>query len=138
MIHRALLGSLERFTGILIEHFAGNFPLWLAPVQVVVTGISGKQDDAVQALRERLKAEGFRVEQDLRNEKVNYKVREHSLQKVPLIGVLGDREVENGTVTIRRFGSKRPTVLSVDEWIEQMHVEIKERHLPPNFNDDQK
>jgi threonyl-tRNA synthetase len=138
MIHRALLGSLERFTGILIEHFAGNFPLWLAPVQVVVTGISGKQDDAVQALRERLKAEGFRVEQDLRNEKVNYKVREHSLQKVPLIGVLGDREVENGTVTIRRFGSKRPTVLSVDEWIEQMHVEIKERHLPPNFKDDQK
>ena len=133
MIHRALLGSLERFTGILIEHFAGDFPLWMAPTQVVLTGISEKQEAAVIALRERLKAEGFRVEQDLRNEKVNYKVREHSLQKVPMIGVLGDREVENDTVTIRRFGSQKPTVMSVDDWIVAMHAEIRERRLPPAF-----
>ncbi|MGB0648210.1 MAG: His/Gly/Thr/Pro-type tRNA ligase C-terminal domain-containing protein, partial [Bradymonadia bacterium] len=116
---------------------AGNFPLWLAPLQIVVTGISGKQNDAVLALREKLKAEGFRVESDIRNEKVNYKVREHSLQKVPMIAVLGDREVENNTVTLRRFGSKRQTVLSVDEWIEQIHTEIKERRLPPGFGEDQ-
>ena len=131
MIHRALLGSLERFTGILIEHFAGHFPLWMAPVQVMLTGISEKQESAVVELRERLKAEGFRVEYDLRNEKVNYKVREHSLQKIPMIGVLGDREVENGTVTIRRFGSQKPSVLSVDEWIDTMHTEIRSRQLPP-------
>ena len=133
MIHRALLGSFERFTGILIEHFAGDFPLWMAPTQIVLTGISEKQEEAVIALRKRLKSEGFRVEQDLRNEKVNYKVREHSLQKVPMIGVLGDREVENGTITIRRFGSQKPTVMSVDDWIIAMHAEIKERRLPPAF-----
>ena len=133
MIHRALLGSLERFTGILIEHFAGDFPMWMAPIQIVLTGISERQEDAVIALRDRLKREGFRVEHDLRNEKVNYKVREHSLQKIPMIGVLGDREVENGTVSIRRFGNPKPMVLSVDEWIDALHAEIKERRLPPAF-----
>lgn len=133
MIHRALLGSLERFTGILIEHFAGDFPMWMAPIQIVLTGISEKQEDAVIALRDRLKREGFRVAHDLRNEKVNYKIREHSLQKIPMIGVLGDREVENGTVSIRRFGNPKPMVLSVDEWIDALHAEIKERRLPPAF-----
>ena len=136
MIHRALLGSLERFIGILIEHFAGNFPLWLAPTQLVLMGISEKQNEHVEKLFVDLRDQGFRVITDLRNEKVNLKIREHSLQKVPLIGVIGDREVENGTITIRRFGSKRPTTLSIDELISSMGDEIKTRALPPGFEEE--
>ena len=138
MIHRALLGSLERFIGILIEHFAGNFPLWLAPTQLVLMGISEKQDAHVEKLFVDLRDQGFRVLSDLRNEKVNLKIREHSLQKVPMIGVIGDREVENGTITIRRFGSKKPTTLSIEELISTMHDEINTRALPPGFGADKK
>ncbi|MEE2756518.1 MAG: threonine--tRNA ligase [Myxococcota bacterium] len=133
LIHRALLGSLERFVGILIEHFAGHFPMWLAPTQVVLTGISSAQDDAVKKVESLLFERGFRVQSDLRNEKVNFKVREHSLQKVPFIGVIGAREAENGTVTIRRFGSKQQQTLSLDEWIDGMEAEIASRALPPGF-----
>jgi threonyl-tRNA synthetase len=133
LIHRALLGSLERFVGILIEHFAGHFPLWLAPTQVVLTGISEAQDDAVRAVEQRLFERGFRVEADLRNEKVNFKVREHSVQKIPFIGVIGAREAENDTVTIRRFGTQHQKTLSIDEWIDQMEAEIASRALPPGF-----
>ena len=130
MIHRALLGSLERFSGILIENFAGHFPLWLAPQQMVVMGVSGKQDDAVKALTEKLKAEGFRVEYDVRNEKVSYKIREHNVGKIPVQLVLGDREVENGTVTVRRLGSMDQTTLQVEAFIEAMHAEINNKALP--------
>ncbi len=133
MIHRALLGSLERFIGILIEHFAGSFPLWLAPQQLVLTGISEAQDDAVRAAEKRFFERGFRVSSDLRNEKVNLKVREHSLMKVPFIGVIGAREADNGTITVRRFGSKRQQTMAIDELMALMEHEIATRALPPGF-----
>jgi threonyl-tRNA synthetase len=131
MIHRALLGSLERFMGILIENYAGNFPLWIAPTQIVLTGITDKQNAAVESLREHLKAEGFRVEADLRNEKVNYKIREHSIGKIPVIGVIGDKEIENGTITIRRLGSDKQTTLSVDALVAELHNEVRTLAQPP-------
>ena len=124
---------MERFVGILIEHFAGAFPLWLAPTQLVLAGITDNQNDHIRSLERRFLDEGFRIETDLRSEKVNLKVREHSLQKVPLIGVFGDREVENGTVSIRRLGSKKSEVMTVDELIKRMHHEIETRALPPGF-----
>ncbi len=105
MIHRAICGSMERFLGILIEHFAGHFPLWLAPVQVVVTTITSEADAYAERVAETLRSAGMRVDTDLRNEKINYKVREHSLAKVPVILVCGKREAEEGTVNIRRLGS---------------------------------
>ena len=109
MIHRAICGSMERFLGILIENFAGHFPLWLAPLQVVVATITSEADAYAESVVERLRAAGLRVEIDLRNEKINYKVREHSLAKVPVILVCGRREAEEGTVNIRRLGSRDQT-----------------------------
>ena len=101
MIHRALLGSLERFFGILIEHFAGKFPPWLAPVQAVVLNITDQQADYAKKVEESLQNQGFRVESDLRNEKIGFKIREHTLQRVPYLLVVGDREMENGKVAVR-------------------------------------
>ncbi len=115
MLHRAILGSLERFTGVLIEHFAGAFPLWLAPLQVVVATITSDGDDYAITAAATLRKAGLRVETDLRNEKVGYKVREHSLAKVPVIAVVGRREAEEGKVALRRLGSDRQEVLSLDE-----------------------
>jgi threonyl-tRNA synthetase len=115
MLHRAICGSLERFIGVLIENFAGAFPLWLAPVQVVVATITSDADDYARAAAEELKAKGLRVELDLRNEKINYKVREHSLAKVPVIAVVGRREAEEGKVALRRLGSDRQEILTLDE-----------------------
>ncbi len=120
MLHRAILGSFERFIGILIEHYAGRFPLWLAPVQVVVTGITSDQDDYVRSVYEQLLAAGLRAEMDLRNEKINYKVREHSHAKVPAIFVAGAREAEKNTVTIRRLGSKEQETLDLNEAIHKL------------------
>ena len=130
MLHRAMLGSLERFIGILIEHYAGHFPLWLAPVQCVAMGITDHQADAVQALAQRLRQQGLRIETDLRNAKVSYKIREHSLQKIPVILVLGNREIEQDTVTVRRFGSQAQQTLPVTELIEQLQAEIFSKRLP--------
>ena len=130
MIHRALLGSLERFTGILIEHYAGHFPLWLAPVQVILTGITEEQNPHVEQVREKLKSLGYRVEADLRSERVNFKVREYSLQKIPIIGVFGAREVENNQITIRRFGSKKQTVMNLDDFVDYIEKEVQQRMLP--------
>ena len=104
MLHRAILGSFERFIGILIEHHAGRFPLWLAPVQAVVATIVSDADDYAREVAARLTAAGLRVEADLRNEKINYKVREHSLAKVPNLLVVGKREAEEGTVALRPLG----------------------------------
>jgi threonyl-tRNA synthetase len=115
MLHRALFGSLERFAGILIEHYAGRLPLWLAPVQVVVATITSDGDDYAMEVAARLRADGLRVEVDLRNEKINYKVREHSLQKVPVLIAVGKREVEERTVSIRRLGSKGQEVLGLED-----------------------
>jgi len=115
MLHRAILGSLERFIGVLIEHYAGRFPLWLAPLQVVVATITNEADDYALEVAQRLEAAGLRVETDLRNEKINFKVREHSLQKVPLLLVVGRREAENRTVAVRTLGGKEQEVLALED-----------------------
>ncbi len=129
MLHRAILGSFERFVGILIEDSAGRLPLWLAPVQVVVTTITSDADDYAQAVCDRLKAAGLRVEADLRNEKINYKVREHSVAKVPVIVVAGRREAEEETVSLRRLGSRDQSVLALDEAVAQ----ICDEATPPDL-----
>jgi threonyl-tRNA synthetase len=108
---------MERFTGILIEHFAGHFPLWIAPVQVVVATITGEADAYAATVIRALDRAGLRVEADLRNEKINYKVREHSLAKVPVLLALGKREAEEGTVSIRRLGSQQTRTLPLAEAI---------------------
>ncbi|TYC56392.1 threonine--tRNA ligase [Rhodobacterales bacterium] len=117
MIHRAICGSMERFLGILIENFAGHFPLWFAPLQIVVATITSEADAYGQEVADLLKAKGLKVETDFRNEKINYKVREHSLAKVPVIVVCGMREAEERTVNVRRLGSKDQTSMSLDDAI---------------------
>jgi len=123
MLHRAILGSFERFIGILIEHHAGRLPLWLAPVQVVVATIVSDADDYAKGLVAQLRAAGIRAEADLRNEKINYKVREHSLAKVPALLVVGRREAEEGTVAVRRLGEERQTVLPFADAMAQLGAE---------------
>ena len=123
MLHRAILGSFERFLGILIEHHAGRFPLWLAPVQVVVATITNDADDYAKAVVAKLKAAGLRAEIDLRNEKINYKVREHSLAKVPALLVVGKREEDNQAVAVRRLGSQNQEILALDEAIAKLAAE---------------
>jgi threonyl-tRNA synthetase len=127
MIHRALFGSLERFLGILIEHHAGRFPLWLAPLQCVVATITSDADDYAHQVVEELKRFGLKAEADIRNEKINYKVREHSLAKVPALLVVGKREAEERTVAIRRLGSKDQIVLPLAEAAQS----LAEEALPP-------
>jgi threonyl-tRNA synthetase len=117
MVHRAICGSMERFIGILIEHFAGNFPLWLAPVQVVVTTITSEGDEYAKVVAAAARRAGLRVEIDLRNEKINYKVREHSLAKIPALLVVGKKEAETHSVSIRRLGSDGQTVMPTAEAI---------------------
>ena len=129
MLHRAIYGSIERFIGILIENYAGAFPLWLAPVQVVVATITSDAADYALAAAARLRAGGLRVETDLRNEKINYKVREHSLAKVPVIAVIGRKEAETGELALRRLGSDRQAVLSLDEAVASLSREA----TPPDL-----
>src|SRR5262250_467855 len=114
MLHRAMFGSLERFTGILIEHYAGHFPLWLAPLQMVVATITSDADDYARQVVDIARRAGLRVEADLRNEKINLKVREHSLAKVPVLLVVGKKEAENRAVSIRRLGSQEQKVMGLD------------------------
>ena len=123
MLHRAILGSYERFIGILIEHYAGKFPLWLAPVQAVVATIVSDADPYAQEVVEKLRAAGIRTEADVRNEKINYKVREHSLAKVPNLLVVGRREAEEGTVALRELGKEGQTILSLDDAIARLAKE---------------
>ena len=129
MLHRAILGTFERFLGILIEHHAGRFPLWLSPVQAVVATIVSDADDYAHEVAAKLRAAGIRVETDLRNEKVGYKVREHSVGKVPVIAVVGRNEAEKGEVAIRRLGSQAQTVVSVEEAIRI----LTEEATPPDL-----
>ena len=130
MLHRAILGTFERFIGILIEHHAGKFPLWLAPVQAVVATIVSDADDYARQVVAKLQAAGLRAEADLRNEKINYKVREHSLAKVPLLLVVGKREAEEGTVAVRRLGSdEHQRVISLDEAVASFAAEA----VPPDL-----
>jgi len=130
MFHRAIFGSYERFIGMLIEHYAGKFPLWLAPVQAVVATIVSDADDYAQQVTAKLAAAGIRVQTDLRNEKINYKVREHSLAKVPLLLVVGKREAEEGTVALRRLGSdEHQKIMSLDE----VAAMIANEAIPPDL-----
>ena len=123
MLHRAICGSMERFIGVVIENYAGAFPLWLAPTQVVVATITSDADDYALRVAQELSAAGLRVETDLRNEKINYKIREHSLAKAPIIAVVGRREAEEGKVALRRFGSEGQSVLSLDEAVNKLALE---------------
>ncbi|KTT73096.1 threonine--tRNA ligase [Sphingomonas endophytica] len=125
MLHRAILGTFERFIGILIEHHAGRFPLWLSPVQAVVATIVSDADDYAHEVAAKLRAAGIRVETDLRNEKINYKVREHSVAKVPNLLVVGKREAEEGKVALRRLGSQAQTFLTLDEAVQMLHDEAR-------------
>ncbi len=123
MLHRAILGTLERFIGILIEQYSGKLPLWLAPVQVVVATITEAADEAAGAAMAALEEAGLRAELDLRNEKINYKVREHSHAKVPVMFVLGAREAQERSVSVRRLGAKNQEVLALDEAVARLVVE---------------
>jgi len=127
MLHRAILGSFERFIGVLIEHHAGRFPLWLAPVQAVVATITNDSDVYAAEVLAALRAAGIRAEVDLRNEKINYKVREHSRAKVPAMLVVGRREAEEGTVALRRLGGKEQEFLALDTAV----VRLTEEATPP-------
>jgi threonyl-tRNA synthetase len=128
MLHRALFGSLERFTGIVIEHYAGHMPLWLSPLQAVVATITSDADDYGREVTDAARRAGLRVESDLRNEKINYKVREHSLAKVPAMLVVGKKEAAERTVSIRRLGSDGQTVVSLDEALKMLTAEA----VPPD------
>ena len=123
MLHRAILGSFERFIGVLIEHYAGRFPLWLAPVQAVVATITSDADDYAREVFARLREAGLRAELDLRNEKIGYKVREHSVAKVPVMLVVGRREAEQETVALRRLGSQQQEMLAVGDSIHTLSEE---------------
>ena len=125
MLHRAILGSLERFIGVMIESYAGKLPLWLAPTQCVVATITGKADEYAKEVHQALLDAGVRAELDIRNEKINYKVREHSVGKVPVLYVVGVREAEEKTVAIRRLGSKNQSIEALDEALASLKDEIK-------------
>jgi threonyl-tRNA synthetase len=125
MLHRAILGSLERFIGMLIENYAGALPLWLAPVQISVLNISDAQADYAQSVAQNLKKQGFRVHLDLRNEKITYKIREHSIQKLPYIIVIGDKERDAGTVAVRARGNIDLGVMPVDLLVERLKSEVE-------------
>ena len=127
MLHRAMFGSLERFIGILIEHHAGNLPLWLSPVQVKVLTITSDADDYAREVVAACGARGLRAEADLRNEKISYKVREHSVAKVPVLLAVGAREIENRSVAVRRLGSKQQKVLPLDDALAALETEDRER-----------
>ena len=131
MLHRAILGSLERFLGVLIENYAGKLPFWLAPRQIVVATITSDADAYAEDVRQAMAAAGLRVETDLRNEKINYKVREHSVGKVPVIAVVGRKEAEEGAVALRFLGEEGRTqeVMSLDDAIAQ----LSDKATPPDL-----
>jgi threonyl-tRNA synthetase len=129
MLHRALMGSLERFFGCLVEHYAGAFPLWLAPTQVVLLPITDQHNDYVDEVFRQLTDKGFRVEKDLRNEKIGFKIREAQLQKIPYMIVLGDKEVESRSLAVRKRRSKETRTIDLETFIEELNVEVREKRL---------
>jgi threonyl-tRNA synthetase len=129
LLHRAIFGSLERFIGVLLEHYAGALPLWLAPIQIVVATITSDADEYARAAVERFAASGLRAEFDLRNEKINYKVREHSLAKIPVIVAVGKREVAENTVSVRRFGEQAQAVVPLEQALEELRTEAAARGI---------
>ena len=124
MLHRAIVGSFERFIGILLEHHAGAMPAWLAPVQASVLNISESSADYAESVAKSLKKQGLRVESDLRNEKITYKIREHSLQKVPFILVVGDKEKANGAVSVRARGNHDLGVMPLSDFASKLAEDI--------------
>ena len=129
MVHRAICGSMERFLGILIENYAGHFPLWLSPLQIVVATITSEADEYAEIVCKQMKSAGLKATLDVRNEKINYKVREHSLAKIPIIIVCGMKEAEGKTVNIRRLGKKDQLLLKLDEAVEMFQNEA----IPPDL-----
>ncbi len=129
MIHRALMGSLERFFGCLIEHYAGAFPTWLAPTQVILLPITDHQHGYADKVAEQLEQAGLRVEKDLRNEKIGFKIREAQLQKIPFMAVLGDKEATAGTLAVRRRRSKETRTLDIERFIQELQTEIREKTI---------
>jgi threonyl-tRNA synthetase len=127
MLHRAILGSFERFIGILIEHYEGAFPAWLAPEQAVVLNITDNQADFVKKVEKTLRDKGFRVISDLRNEKIGFKIREHTIQRIPYLLVIGDKEVESGTLAVRTRGGKDLGVMSIDTFAEHLAADVARR-----------
>ncbi|HEK9099490.1 threonine--tRNA ligase [Bacillus pfraonensis] len=128
VIHRAVLGSFDRFLGILIEHFGGAFPTWLAPVQVKVIPVSNLvHEQYTKEIEEKLQSVGLRVERDVRSEKLGYKIREAQIQKIPYVLVIGDKEMENGSINVRKYGEERSEVISLDKFIESLQAEIYNR-----------
>ena len=127
MVHRALFGSVERFFGVLIEHYAGAFPVWLSPVQAVMIPIAERHVDYANKVGEQLKAAGVRIHVDARNEKMNAKIREHALQKVPFLLVVGDKEAEAGKVNVRTRGKEKTDDMSSAEFVEKIKKLIAEK-----------
>jgi threonyl-tRNA synthetase len=131
MIHRAVFGSLERFFGVLVEHYAGRFPAWLAPTQAVVMPITDGQAEYAQRVADRLREAGFWADADLRNEKVGYKIRQHTLDKVPYMLVTGEQEVEAGLVAVRRRNGEDLGTMSVDDFLDRLDTEVREKKAEP-------
>jgi len=127
MIHRAILGSLERFIGILIEEHAGKLPLWLSPIQVIVSGISDKQAEYSQIVAKKLQKSAIRVESDLRNEKIGFKIREHTLNRIPYILVAGAREVEANTIAVRTREGEDLGTMEIEDFIKLMQERINNK-----------
>ena len=129
MLHRAVLGSFERFLGILIENYAGRFPLWLSPTQIVIATITSDANDYAEKAAAQLRAAGLRVETDLRNEKINYKIREHSAdRKIPIIAVVGMKEAEEGKLALRRLGSRDQEIVTLDDAV----IDLAKEALAPD------
>ncbi|MFU8785599.1 His/Gly/Thr/Pro-type tRNA ligase C-terminal domain-containing protein, partial [Aliidiomarina sp.] len=127
MLHRAILGSLERFIGILIEEYAGAFPTWLAPRQVIVMGISDKQSAYVQKIAGQLQNQGFRADTDLRNEKIGFKIREHTLRRVPYLIVVGDREAQENTVAVRTRKGEDLGAMALEGFVSLLNEDVARR-----------
>jgi threonyl-tRNA synthetase len=123
MLHRVIVGSIERFAGILIEHYEGAFPSWLSPIQAVILNITQKQEKFVNKVEKKLKKQGLRVISDLRNEKIGFKIREHSMQRYPYILVAGDREMENNEISVRQRGGKDLGSMPVEALIKLINQE---------------
>jgi threonyl-tRNA synthetase len=127
MLHRAILGSLERFIGILIEEYAGAFPTWLSPRQVIVMGITDKQSDYAQEIARQLQNQGFRADTDLRNEKIGFKIREHTLRRVPYLIVVGDREAQENAVAVRTRKGEDLGAMSLESFVSLLKEDVARR-----------
>ena len=131
MLHRAIIGSFERFIALLVENHGGAMPMWLAPVQAVVANITDNQAEYARKVTDLLKKQGFRAQSDLRNEKINYKIREHSMQRIPYMLVVGDKEVESGHVAVRARGGENLGSMPLNAFVDRLHGEVARRDANP-------